>query len=285
MKHIATADLTILDALTQFYPQSSKTTLRSWIKEGRVCVDGLYLKNTNLTVYKGQEILIGQKKKYIADRIPILYEDAEFVVIDKPTGLLSVSTDFEKNDTAHALLKDFYKPRKIYVVHRLDQDTSGVMLFAFGEQSGERLKKIFAAHDIDRSYTAIVEGTMASKSGTWKNYLYEDEGYVVHITDDPEKGEEAITHYKILASNKRYTWIAVTLETGKKNQIRVHCQAAGHPIVGDKKYGSKHNPIKRLALHANSLAFEHPSSHKKMYFESSIPQEFQKLVKPISRNQ
>lgn len=278
MKYKAPQDLPLLDALTHFFPKCSKTTLRSWIKEGRVSIDQTIAKTANDTVLKDQDIFIGQKRKYIGDRIPILYEDGDFVVIDKPSGLLSVSTAFEKGDTAHALLKAYYHPRKIYVVHRLDQDTSGVMLFAFGERSGEKLKKIFEAHEIERCYTGIVEGKLESKQGTWQSYLFEDENYVVHSSSDPSKGEKAITHYKIINQNKRYSWLDVSLETGKKNQIRVHCKEAGHPIVGDKKYGAHSNPIKRLALHARSLSFLHPSTHKKMHFESPVPEMFYKLL-------
>jgi tRNA pseudouridine32 synthase/23S rRNA pseudouridine746 synthase/23S rRNA pseudouridine1911/1915/1917 synthase len=280
MKYVAPSDSTLLETLVHFFPQSSKTTLRSWIQEGRIAVDDQFVRTSHLLVRQNQVITVGQRKKFINERIPILYEDKEFVVIDKPAGLLSVSTNFEKKETAHALLKAYYHPRKIYVVHRLDQDTSGVLLFAFGEHSGEKLKNIFAAHAIERCYTAIVEGKMTTKSGTWKSYLSEDEGYRMHSSDDPSQGEEAITHYKTTAASNRNSWLTITLETGKKNQIRVHCKEAGHPVVGDKKYGAKSNTLKRLGLHAHLLAFEHPSTHKKMRFESPIPSEFYKLIQP-----
>ena len=279
MKYTAEQDMPLLEALTQLSPQSSKTTLRSWIKEGRIQVDQIPVTQSNWTVMQGQTVNVSQKKKFTTEGMRIIYEDRDIVVIDKPTGLLSVSTLFEKEQTAHAILKSYYRQR-IYVVHRLDQETSGVMIFAFNEIACERLKEIFEKHEIQRSYAAIVEGQMKSSSGTWHSYLYEDSQYVVHSTDHPNSGEEAITHYKTIATHKRYSWLNLTLETGRKNQIRVHCQEAGHPVVGDKKYGAQTNAIKRLALHAYLLAFQHPITKKKIRFESPVPQEFYRLVTP-----
>lgn len=280
MKYTIPQDASLLEALASLFPQSSKTTLRSWIKEGRVQVGGTILKNAQLGVLEGQELLIGNRKKFIGNQIPIIYEDADLIVIDKPSGLLSVATAFEKGDTAHGLLKAYYRSRRVYIVHRLDQDTSGVMLFAFNEEACQRLKKIFEAHDIERSYTAIVDGQMEVPSGKWESFLFEDDQYVVHTTHDAKKGEKAITHFETVSSNKRYSWLNLTLETGKKNQIRVHCQEAGHSVVGDKKYGSHANPIRRLCLHAHLLAFNHPISHKAMRFESPVPEDFYKVMRP-----
>lgn len=279
MKYIATESLHLIDILNRLSPNSSKNTLRSWIKEGRVQVDGLVIQQPNTQIQQGQLITVGPRKKFIQQDIEILYEDSDLVVINKPSSLLSVSTVFEKGDTAHALLKRHYHPRRVFIVHRLDQDTSGVMVFALNEKTCQDLKKLFAAHDIERSYTAIVEGKMASKEGKWESYLYEDGNYVVHETDDTEKGELAITLYKVQQVTNRYTLLKLTLHTGRKNQIRVHCKSAGHPVVGDKKYGSKSNPIKRLALHAHLLAFKHPSTKKLIKVESPVPLEFSKLIK------
>ena len=209
---------------------------------------------------------------------PILYEDDDLVVVEKPSGLLSVSAAFEKEETAHALLKVHFYPRKVYIVHRLDQDTSGVMLFALNEVSCEKLKAQFEAHAIERAYTAIVEGHVDKLSGTWESYQFEDKQYKVHETDEAGKGRLAITHFKTLAATKRYSLLQFRLETGRKNQIRVHCAAADHPIAGDKKYGAKTNPLKRLSLHAHLLAFQHPISRKKMHFEAPPPEPFSRLV-------
>lgn len=278
MKYSVPSDLSLLEALILLFPTSSKNTLRSWIKAGRVEVDRVVATHASLKVSKNQFITIGQRKKMIGPGIPIVYEDRHYIVVDKPTGLLSVASSFEKGETMHALLKEFYYPRKVHVVHRLDQDTSGIMLFAFNQEASEKLKDLFEVHAIDRAYTGIIEGRLSPPSGTWKSYQYEDAQYKVHETEDESKGRLAITHYRTLDSTKRYSLLELRLETGRKNQIRVHCQSAGHSIVGDKKYGAQTNPLKRLFLHAHLLAFEDPFNKKFMRFESPIPVEFNQLM-------
>lgn len=279
MKFETPQEMLLLDALSLMAKDSSKSTLRSWIKNGRVQVDGTVVKIASKPILKNQIITISPKEPPVEGGIKIIYEDSHIVVIDKPAGLLSVSTAFQEEATAHAILKRKYRPKRIYVVHRLDQDTSGVMLFAFTEEALTNLKKTFEQHNIERHYAAIVEGHLEEEAGTWRSYLYEDPNYVVHETGDPVKGELAITHYTVIGKSKNHSWLDVKLETGKKNQIRAHCKSAGIPVVGDKKYGAKANPIKRLALHAWLLAFDHPITGKKMRFESPSPKSFEALVK------
>lgn len=278
MKYTVTEDLPLLEALTRISPQSSKNTLRSWIKEGRVQVDEMTPPNTSVLVLKGQTVTVGQRKKIVRPGIPILYEDEDLVIVFKPSGLLSVSTTFEKGETMHALLKEHYRPRKVFVVHRLDQDTSGVMVFALNQKTSDKLKELFEVHAIERAYTAVVEGQLNSSSGTWQSFQYEDSQYHVHETLDETLGKLAITHYQTVASTKRYSWLLLRLETGRKNQIRVHCESAGYPVVGDRKYGAQSNPIKRLCLHAHLLAFQHPFSKKSLRFEVPVPEEFYRLM-------
>lgn len=277
MKITVKTNQTLIDAIAELSPESSKTTLRSWLKDGRVTVDGIIVKLANSPVRIGQEIALGQRAKFIDEKIKVYYEDEHLIVIEKPAGLLSVSTDFEKSKTAHNILKKFFRPRKVFVVHRLDQDTSGVMMFAFTETACERLKAMLEKHDVERVYHAVVEGRIEEESGTWKSYLYEDPNYVVRSTEDKNLGQLAITHYEVEGYSNRNTALTLKLETGRKNQIRVHCKDAGHPILGDKKYGSTRDPIKRLCLHAHVLAFVHPMTHKKVRFESPDPLSFQKL--------
>lgn len=282
MKYIALTDLTILDALTQLSPQSSKNTLRSWIKDGRVQIDGITAKNTQVCVLEGQQVTVGQRKKVLRSGLPIVYEDDDLVIVDKPAGLLSVATAFETGETVHALLKAHYRPRTVFVVHRLDQDTSGIMVFALNQTTCDHLKDLFEIHDIERAYTAIIEGQLFPPQGTWESYQYEDKQYVVHDTPDADQGRLAVTHYKTLATSKHYSWLQVKLETGRKNQIRVHCQSAGHSVVGDKKYGARTSPIKRLCLHAHLLAFQHPTTKKMLRFESPIPSDFYRLMPSLT---
>lgn len=277
MKHTVKTNQTLLEAVALLSPESTKTTHRSWIKEGRITVDGQVVKVSSTPVRIGQEIVLGQRTRFIDEKIKIYYEDDHLVVIEKPSGLLSVSTDFQKVKTAHHLLKKHYHPRKVFVVHRLDQDTSGVMLFAFTEIACDRLKAMFEEHSVERVYHAVVEGRIEEESGTWKSYLYEDANYVVHSTNDSNKGQIAITHYEVEGYSNKNTALTLTLETGRKNQIRVHCKDAGHSVLGDRKYGSTRDPIKRLCLHAHVLGFSHPITHKKLRFESPDPLAFQKL--------
>lgn len=270
----------LLEAMSLLAPNSSKTSFRSWIKEGRVKIDESVANSPNQTVETGQTVSVGQRRKFIDEEIEILYEDRDLVVINKPIGLLSVASLFEKGETAHAVLKRYYRT-PIYVVHRLDQDTSGVMVFARHEKAAEELKKLFETHDIERRYVGIVEGSLDPSSGTWSSYLFEDSFYVVHSTENPEKGRLAITHYNTQGTTEKFSIVLFTLETGRKNQIRVHAQLAGHPIVGDKKYGSRFNFLRRLCLHALVLAFKHPMTHKPLRFETAIPEEFSQLLPGI----
>lgn len=283
MKYIAVEDLNLLEALTRLAPESSKTTLRSWLKDGRITVNAETIKLAAFRVKKGQEVELGTRQRFTKNGIKIYYEDRHIVVVEKPDGLLSVSTAFQKNETLHAYLKERYHPQPVYVVHRLDQDTSGVMLFALSEEARDKLKLTFEKHDIERGYYAIVEGKPVEQdSGTWQSYVYEDDNYVVHNTPDPEKGSLAVTHFEVHNKSRRYTALILKLETGRKNQIRVHCQTAGNPVVGDKKYGASTSPIKRLCLHAFLLAFQHPITQKPMRFESPIPESFTRLIPKLT---
>lgn len=278
MKCILATDQTLMEALATLAPDSSKTTHRSWLKEERVLVDGEVAKLGSLLVRKGQEVALRARLRYIGD-LRVYFEDSHIVVIDKPNGLLSVATDFEKGDTAHSLLKNHYRPRRVLPVHRLDQETSGLMMFALSEQAHERLKIDFEKHKIEREYTAVVEGVVSPSQGTWESYLYEDKNYYMHTSATPDLGGRlAITHYQVQQVAKRRSVLLLTLETGRKNQIRVHCQAAGHPVVGDKKYGAVSNPIKRLCLHAHLLAFRHPITKQHLRFESPVPETFLRLM-------
>lgn len=265
----------LLDVLAQLAPESSRTTLRSWIKDGRVTVDGNPVKIATTLVHPGETVHFGERVKYIEGKLRCYYADRHIIVVEKPEGMLSVATAFKKEDTVHAILQSAY--RTVFPVHRLDQDTSGVMMFALTAEARDGLDEAFEQHAIERSYIAVVEGQVTPPSGTWKSYLYEDANYVVHVTNDPKVGRLAITHYSVLSHSKRYTTLALSLETGRKNQIRVHCSEAGYPILGDKKYGSEKNPIKRVCLHAHVLGFKHPVTMEDLRFTSPIPPEFSKV--------
>lgn len=274
MSWTSPVNATLLEALVALAPDSSKNTLRSWIKQGRIEVEGRMVKDPTFELKIGSAIALGQRKQFINYGIEILHEDKSLIVIHKPEGILSVGTDYSPYKNVHGFLKRRLPGRTVYPVHRLDRETSGVMMFAYTEESKDHLKQQFEEHSILREYIAIVEGSLPENTGTWKSFLVEDEAYFVRSTHKKELGKEAITHYRTIQKNKHTTMLLLTLETGKKNQIRVHCSEAGNPIVGDEKYGSRCLSAPRVYLHACSLGFIHPDTGRQMSFERKPSPEF-----------
>ncbi len=225
--------------------------------------------------------------KYIGKGIAIVYEDKYLLVIDKPEGLLTVATEREKDRTAHALITDYIRrgcgrsQKRIYVVHRLDRETSGLLIFAKSEEVKFRLQARWKEND--KKYLTIVHGTCEKDSGTISSYLAEDSAYNVYSTPDSTKGKLAQTEYRVLKRAKNYSLLEVTLLTGRKNQIRVHFAGIGRPIVGDTKYGHENDSQPRMALHARALSFRHPFTGKTLSFTSEIPEFFTTLVGKIEQ--
>ncbi len=276
MEYTVPSEMSALEALRKIYPDSSRRSLQTWLKNGRFRIDGKPLTKENLILTQGQ--VITAQETFKAPKVPglkILYEDRYLIIIDKPSGLLSVPLD-EGRTKRHALglLKQHCDTDQIYAVHRIDRETSGILLFARGKESEERFDILFERHDIMREYFAIVEGRVKDDQGSWKSNLLELPSF--QVIDSPE-GKEAITHYKVMRRSAKYTYLKLLLETGRKHQIRVHCQMAGHPVVGDPRYGSVENPLKRLCLHACTLGFIHPFTQKPLKFTSPIPPIFQVL--------
>ncbi len=223
----------------------------------------------------------------LARSITILYEDRDILVIDKPEGLLTVATAHEKIRTAQSILTDYIRVgrsrKKIFVVHRLDRDTSGVLIFAKSEEAMDRLKAAWKKNE--KIYLAVVHGRCQPESGVIENYLAEDEEYIVHAVPDSTQGRLARTEYRVLKTTKHYSLLELRLLTGRKNQIRVHLAGIGHPIVGDTKYGKytrEDETQPRMALHARSIAFKHPFTGKELAFESPVPEIFTSLVGAIN---
>jgi tRNA pseudouridine32 synthase/23S rRNA pseudouridine746 synthase/23S rRNA pseudouridine1911/1915/1917 synthase len=277
MEYKVSTPIKVLDALRALYPDSSRRTLQNWLKAGRFTLDGKPLYKEHLELAEGQ--VVRSQVTFRAQEIPglkILYEDRYLVAIDKPEGLLSVPLDEGLSRKRHALgmLRDHYQTDQIYAVHRIDRDTSGCLLFARGKQAEERLKELFELHDLTREYFAIVEGRMKEPQGTWQSHLLELEN--LKVVESPE-GKEAITHYSIVRRSPKFTFLKLRLETGRKHQIRVHCSSAGHPILGDERYGAIENPLDRLCLHAMHLELIHPFTRKKLVIDSPLPPAFKKL--------
>ena len=278
MKIVAKSDSKVLELVGELLPDSSMSSRRQWIRQGRITVDGQAVLRPDHQVSPGQTISFSSKQNYLEDDLTILYEDRSLIVIDKPNGMLTVSTDFQTQRTAHWYLKQRYGNQNVHVVHRLDRETSGVMLFARSKQARDKLKKLFEYHDLTREYRAVVKGVPEKKLGFWKSFLVEESDYSVHSTEDRKRGRLAVTHYELLDQRGKYSMLKLTLETGRKHQIRVHCAEAGCPVLGDKRYGTKANPLKRMGLHAHRLAFTHPLTGKKLDIRSPVPKEFFELL-------
>ena len=212
----------------------------------------------------------------------IVYEDDDLIVIDKKSGLLSVS-DGHEHVTAVGLLNDWVKKQnpsgRVYIVHRLDQYTSGLLMFVKNEKVQNIFRENWKAYVTERIYTAVAEGEVKKKAGRITSYLSENDAMMMSSSQDPSKGKYAATNFKVINTTAQYSLLEVSLDTGKKNQIRVHMKDIGHSIAGDRKYGARTSPVGRLCLHASVLALKHPVTGKELRFESKAPAEFLRLFR------
>jgi 23S rRNA pseudouridine1911/1915/1917 synthase len=224
---------------------------------------------------------MGYDRSVWIDKLEVIAEDEVIVVIDKPAGLLTMATEKEKTRTAYAVLRAYLNnkkpPEKLFIVHRLDREASGLVVFAKSPESKERLQAQFKDHSAGRRYVAVVHGRVKEDAFTVKSNLAENAAFRVYSTQNRRLGKLAVTHVKVLKRNSKTTLVEVRLETGRKHQIRVHLAERGHPIVGDKAYGSTLNPIRRLALHGVRLEFKHPVSGEHKTLVSNYPKEFNRL--------
>lgn len=213
-------------------------------------------------------------------KLDIIYEDKFFIVVNKPSGLLTVSTDKAKEKTLFHKVLEYEKKKnknnKIFILHRLDKDTSGIVILAKDQKLKFTLQNNWNDFVKLRSYVAVVEGIPSKESDTVKSYLTEDKTLRTYITSS-KNGNLAITKYRVVSTNSKYSLLQVEIKTGRKNQIRVQLNSIGNPIIGDKKYGAKTNPINRLGLHANKLILVNPITKKEMSFEADIPDELVNL--------
>ena len=211
-------------------------------------------------------------------KLDIVYQDKDIIVVNKDAHLLTIGTEKERDNTLyHKVLmyeKTKRKSNKIFIVHRLDKETSGLVLFAKREEIKDILQNNWDIYAIERKYVAVVEGKLKKKEDTLKNHLMENSIHHVYVSDN---GKLAITKYKVLKENKNYSLIKINIKTGRKNQIRAQLSNIGSPIIGDKKYNAKTNPLRRLGLHANKLVIRHPITNEVMTFESKVPSEFMRM--------
>jgi tRNA pseudouridine32 synthase/23S rRNA pseudouridine746 synthase/23S rRNA pseudouridine1911/1915/1917 synthase len=223
--------------------------------------------------------------KYQPKGLTVLHEDRDIIVVEKPCGLLTIGTDRDKSRTVHSILNEYVRkgdPRsrnRVYIVHRLDRETSGILILA----KSEAAKTFLQGHwqETEKRYLTVVYGTLSPQSGTISSYLAENSAFTVYSTPDPAAGKLSHTEYTTLKEAKGFSLLEIHLLTGRKHQIRVHLSEKGHPVVGDRKYGKRNDPYNTLALHARSISFTHPVSGRRLSFETGIPEFFTRLVGKI----
>ena len=270
----------LLETILKLFNEQSHKKLKSYLKNNSIFVNGKSITAYNYKVKKNDIIEI--RKDYKTHKkcpLKILYEDEYFLVIEKPAHLLTIATTKEKEKTAYHIMRQFIKERnskdKIFILHRLDKDTSGVVIFVKDERVKELLQNDWNNLIEDREYIAVVPKGIKSYTN-YTCYLKEDNNYKVHVTND-KNGKKAITSITVLKENKNYSLIKINIKTGRKNQIRAVLSHLGYPVVGDIKYGSDIK-AKRLLLHASKIILTNPNNKKKYTFESKLPREFQKYV-------
>jgi 23S rRNA pseudouridine1911/1915/1917 synthase len=277
----------LLAYLFATWPEVKRKQVRTWLKFQAVTVNDRPVTQFNHSLRPGDVVAIRSDrfavpKTVLASGIKVFFEDAALIVIDKPENLLSVASEAEPEKTAYFQLTDYLRQGRahardrVWIVHRLDRETSGLMVFAKTAAAKQSLQASW--DQAEKRYEAVVEGRLDAESGVFESDLDESNPFKVYSTARNLQTRPAVTHYRVLARGKRRTFVELTLETGRRHQIRVQLADAGCPIVGDKKYGAKTDPVKRLALHASALKLVHPVTQKELRFTSPLPRELARLV-------
>jgi len=268
---------TLRTRLRTLYPASSGRRLKVWLEAGRVRVNGVVVRRGDAAVERRDRVELGAPPPApLPPPLSLVHEDADLLVVDKPAGLLTIADANERERTAYRLLRDWLDVRaagRVFVVHRLDRETSGLLVFARTGAAKRALQAQFRARTPERVYVARVEGAIREAEGTLTSRLVEDRSLRVRTVRREGRGRDAITRYRVLERGADDTLLELALVTGRRGQIRAQLAALGHPIVGDRAYGSRRDPLRRLGLHATRLAFVHPGGGRAV-FESPPPREF-----------
>jgi 23S rRNA pseudouridine1911/1915/1917 synthase len=244
---------------------------------GRVRVNGAVVRRAGTGLVAGDVVEVGPKEPRapLPRGLAVVHEDEDVIVVEKPAGLSTIATERERVRTVYAHLtaraRGRRPPGRVFVVHRLDRDASGLLVFATSAAAKATLQAQFATHRVERTYLAVVDGRIGRAEGTIRSRLLDDGPGPVRETRDPARGRAAVTHWRVRQTGGRHTLVEVRLETGRRNQIRVHLAGIGHPIAGDARYGSRTDPVGRLALHAHVLGFDHPATGTRLRFVSPPP--------------
>ncbi len=279
--------------LHELFPGASGRAIKHWLEGGRVRVTGHVVRRGDVAVGSADRVELGPPPgPSFPTLLRLVFEDDAILVIDKPPGLLTIATERERDRTAYRLLADYVgghrasadkaKARRrgprLFIVHRLDRETSGLIVFAKSSDAKRRLQGQFEARAVERRYAALVEGIVADARGRLRSRLRENRTLRVRHTRNRSAGREAITDYRVLEHGNGTTLLELSLVTGRRGQIRAQLATLGHPIVGDHAYGARHDPLRRLCLHATRLAFSHPHGHR-VAFESPAPPGFTRIAR------
>ncbi len=274
----------LLTFLVELLKEQSRSSAKALLAHGQISVNGKVTSQFDMSLEPNDIVTISYERGKVEFSHPLLHivwEDDDLIVVNKREGLLSVANAKVKERTAYHLLSEYVKkenPRnKIFILHRLDRETSGLMMFARNRGVQEKLQSDWSRMITERIYVAVVEGKPEKETDLVVSNLAENAGMQVYVV--AEGGKEAVTRYRTLGSNGRYSLLELSLETGRKNQIRAQMSEIGHPIAGDPKYGATTNPAGRLMLHARKLYFIHPVSGEHMRFETQVPTTFASLAK------
>ena len=277
----------LINVLRNNLKKYSKNNIKSFLSKEMVLVNNKVQTRYDYLVHKTDKINIRETKikvPKLKNNLNIIYEDEDIIVINKPYGLLSIATEKEKEYTLYHFVSSYLKTKnknnKVYIIHRLDKDTSGVVMFAKNLKTKNLFQNNWDSLIRNRCYYAVINGNLDKKEGTIKEYLIEnDKSFMVYSTPNKKDGKLAITDYKVLKENKNYSLLDINIKTGRKNQIRVAMKNLGTPIVGDKKYGDGKSLINRMALHQYKLELFDPRTNKKIMFKAEMPTSFKKLIK------
>ncbi len=264
------------ERLAALHPGASRRRIKAWLEGSRVRVNDAIVRRGDVPVAPGDRVVLGASPSPVFPALlERVHEDDAILVVVKPAGLLTIASERERERTAHRLLGGYVGGR-VFVVHRLDRETSGLLVFAKSPAAKRLLQAQFAARAPERVYAALVEGPVRPREGVLRGRLTTGTPAPVRPTRDPRRGREAITRYRTLAAGPTTTLLELTLVTGRRGQLRAQLAAAGHPIVGDTAYGSVRDPLRRVCLHATRLAFVHPEG-RRVVFESPMPSAFRRL--------
>lgn len=280
-------DGTLLAAAAALLPDHKPTKLKSLLRHNQLAINGVPSTQFDMPVSAGDQLWVNFDRSFQIfshPRIKLVYEDNDIIVVDKGYGVLSTAAGKPSDDTVYNIVKKYARgfsdKANVYVVHRLDRDTSGLMLLTRTKQARDKLISNWNNMVIDRKYIAIVEGKMEQKEGNVKSFLAENpDTFEMYSTDDKKLGRLAVTRYRVVEQGSRFAMVELEIKTGRKNQIRVHMHDLGNPVSGDRKYGGHPSPINRIALHATTLAIVHPITGKAVTFTSPVPDNFLKMIK------